>query len=228
MTHALLDRLRHFRPEKLPGMKPFNESSNIGCPWWSWCLKDPVGELPRGILVMQDWGVDGETFQEAVDTLENSSKRLPDSNADRTLKNLFDERREWGRAIVKRQVLVTNAAWGLREGKDKCSYLGAKTHKAAFLTWVHLVASIAEAKSDDEFRLFAAGCWATFDDGKNPSDLRDYLMKWQNWASQGRYKVDGNIGSLEKCRGKVVYLRHPCLWQRMSESEVSPWARTAP
>lgn len=224
MNHAILDRLKHLRPEKLPGMKPFNESSDFGCPWWSWCLKGPVRELPRGILVMQDWGVDGETFQKAVDTLEHCSKRLPDSNADTTLKNLFDERRAWGEAIVKRQILVTNAVWGLREGERKCSYLGAKTHKAAFFTWAQLVASIAVAKSDDEFRLYVAGCWATFDDGKNPSDLRDYLMKWQKWASNGPFKFDGKIDALEKCRGQVIYLRHPCLWHQMSECELSPWA----
>lgn len=229
MNQAPFDTLKslHPRTERLPGMKPFKGDTDLRCPWLHWCLGAASDTLPDGILMLQDWGNAEESFDQAIETLDdclgNYSKgqNLTGEDKDQTLKKLFDPKRKWGYALKSGRILVMNAAWGLRASAEKCGYMGAATHKAAFFTWVKVVRAVAE--QNENFCLYVAGEWATFDDGNNPTNLSDYLEKWNGWASRGRGRGGDKIEGLEKCRGKVVYLRHPCLWGSNDGYEKSPW-----
>jgi hypothetical protein len=215
-------------------MVPFDgvEDGLLDCPWLKWAMKeldDPV--TPRGILIMQDWGLQGETIDEAVSVIDAYSKNaLLD---DRTLSNLFATE-AWKAAILERSILVTNAVWGLRPSTDDapnkiCGYLGAAIHKRAFLRWGALVAQLStRTQNGDDFRLYVAGEWARFDGKENRSGTRisDYLRCWKQWASNYSEKVahhefpsELNDDFIEKCHGRVVFLSHPCTWNYRFESD---------
>lgn len=198
-----------------PGMRPFTGDPIFRCPWLEFSKSRQTNRRRRGVLLMQDWGAEDEKFDDALELLNKCANGEVHKDADRTLNNLFSKDSKLGQAIADGEILVTNAVWGLREGKSKCGYLGARTHKAAFVNWGKLVSKVAAEIHNDDFCLYVAGSWAEFDGcgpPKKTNNLQDYLKKWQKWASRGHGKVDVEIGPLEKCLGQVVYLYHPCLW----------------
>ena len=185
---------------------------------------------------MQDWGVETdnrETIDDAVDHIKswidvNNGAREPDPTIDKLLSPY-----RWRTAITSKEIMVTNAVWGLRpkEKKDApnkmCGYLGAKIHKRAFLTWGKLVALIS-SREKKEFRLLVAGEWARFDNQENKSgaDIKDYLNRWRTWASKYTDNVDEkdfpdelSIEEINKCKGHVIFLSHPCTWNSKYESD---------
>lgn len=101
-----------------------------------------------------------------------------------------------------------------------CGYLGAAIHKKSFLRWGKLVTVLSRgADQDDDFRLFVAGEWSRFDGKENRSGtlIKDYLSCWRRWASQSRGAVSEipkelEDEEIEKCRGRIVFLSHPCTW----------------
>ncbi len=214
-------------------MLPFVDATDgkLDCPWLKWVTNDwdhPI--TPRGILIMQDWGQEGESLREATDLLDAHSSRSETS--DPTLTKLFASE-AWRTAIRKRSILVTNAVWGLRPlTKDApnsmCGYLGAAVHKRAFLRWGKLAVQLSSREDQcDDFRILVAGEWARFDHKENRSgtSIKDYFSCWRQWASNYRGKVHGHEfppelddKMIDKCKGRVVFLSHPCSWNHRFES----------
>jgi hypothetical protein len=220
--------------ETKASMVPFKDVDDgmLDCPWLTWASNkwaDPI--TPRGILIMQDWGLQGESLREAASTIEEYSNSTLSS--DPTLSNLFATE-AWRAAIRNGSILVTNAVWGLRPSTEDapnkiCGYLGAAIHKRAFLRWGKLVALLSSgARQGGDLRLFVAGEWARFDGKENRSGIpiKDYLGCWRQWASNYSGKVPSNEfppelddTMIEECKGRVVFLSHPCTWNYRFESD---------
>ena len=233
----IVDSLCH---KLVDGMAAFTDSKPEipQCPWLKWAMKEcgnnhEIGA--KGIMIMQDWGVQTSTDEESIGkAVELINDCISGNKRDRTICNLLSSK-HWKDAITEKKILVTNAVWGLRKkkkdgsAKKMCGYLGDKTHKRAFLTWGNLVMQVS-SKSNDEFRLFVAGEWARFDGDSNNSGKKvsEYLRQWRDWAKKHKGEESDDILKLFKdeqinsCKGKVFFLSHPCIWN--SAIEQNPYA----
>lgn len=211
-------------PRSMKRMRIFDSSTNFECPWLRWLLGriDEIEPLKiRGILMMQDWDCEKQSLCQAIEFIKEQLGQNP--TCDKTTNNLFGS--NWRNPIENGEILVTNAAWGIRSPKedgsqdDMCGYLGAEIHKTAFLTWGKLVSIISQDEKSDDFRLFMAGEWARFDNQKNKSGepIAEYLIRWRNWAARNSGRVDQfpddlNEDQIKKCKGRVIFLSHPSTW----------------
>jgi hypothetical protein len=178
-------------------LKPFG-GEIYSCPWLTYFLRNSNAEVPRIMLMMQDWGCWSEGIP-----LEGEVEWLADRKSwkkDRTLSGL--SRIGLQKLILDREILVTNAVWGLRASEPKCRDLGPKIHKAAFACWRDLVQKL---RPDI---LILGGSWATWnarDWGAHAT--AKYLDRWEQWAKPSEPQ-EPRIVDLS---GVTLIIRHPCL-----------------
>ena len=239
ITAKELDGIVQGLQPKPCGMKAFDDRTDLDCPWIHRTI-ERHNETKRNlavesVLLLQDWDVKPQSLKSAVSYLKEC-ETTDSARKDNTIKNLFSSERQWGAKIQEGKVLVTNAAWGIRPGFTSgscgkmCGYLGAPIHKRSFLTWGLLISRLLERSSNEKsFRLFVAGEWARFDNLNSDEEveLKTYMRMWCSWVVKNRGKVDeADVEPLldleSHWNGKVIFLRHPCVWHTTTNFENDP------
>src|SRR5581483_4850708 len=159
----------------------------ICCPWLNWRKNLLFERKWDGILLMQDWGNESQSLEDAI-------KNIANGNGDSTIKSLC--RDSWKSVIWGSNPtwLVTNAVWGVRIKRNqknkvnKCGYLGDDIYAKAFQIWAAILADAA--KRNKKLKVVFAGSWARFDnDSQNSMNLKGFLENWKNWCQ----KVNRNL-----------------------------------
>ncbi len=217
-TEELIKSLERNATELLPGvgMNTFKEGV-VTCPWlrfWTGLSSRP--DYVRGILILQDWGVDeidGVLLSEQVTGIQNSfrTKLDPDTTfEDATIHNLKSIPELKGK-IENGEILVVNAVWGCRSSdSDKCGYLGKKVHAKAFTIWSKLVSYFA---IKENFFVVFCGDWARFERmSAEDNNLKKFMERWAKWAGNGDAIQYDNV------KGRSYFCAHPCTWQITSDN----------
>lgn len=222
---TLIDELGKKADDRLQGkMRKFN-GAGIRCPWLEWWKKglNNSSEI-TGLLLMQDWGNESESLEEAIEYITNAlSKSNPEEIEDVTLKNLFSCQR-WKQSIASGEWLVSNAIWGIRQdgqAKSGCLY---DIHRLAFPIWLELLHFLS--KGSQKFRLVVAGGWAVFKDefkSNGSLDLENYLDLWIKWTCKKSPQEQKKLKIMaQECQGTAYHVTHPATWKWETEWQKGP------
>lgn len=190
---ALESKAAHVLTGKLSGWP----SGDYACPWLRWYSRT-TNDRPEVVFILQDWGVEGESLDEAIDLLEKGE-------GDPTIRAVTQTMRL---NIKSHTVCVMNAVWGLRKvHSKKTGYLGHEIHRATFPIWAEALQTL------DPKVTCLCGEWAKWQDldWETPECGSTQIGRWNDWL-----KESGSISPVdsEKFRNQTFYsIPHPSAWR---------------